>query len=255
MKQSPSLTKRYCKIRQAIPVNTILEKRLLAYVSCASAAGVGLLALTHPAEAKIIYTPAHVVMTPSFGGNTYPLDLNHDKKVDFSFDASEFAHQTSAVFMDVRPATGVWGSTKPRPQAAALRPGIQVGPGGKFIAGSYSNALMGGWDNCVRTSNSVCKTYGNVYTGPWANGGNGEKDRYLGLRFSINGQTHYGWARFNFSIKKGHLRAVLTGYAYETIANKPIVTGKTKGPDVVLQPATLGNLARGASGLKVSARH
>jgi hypothetical protein len=36
------------------------------------------------------------------------------------------------------------------------------------------------------------------------------------------------------------------GYAYETIPNKPIVTGQTKGPDVV-EPATLGHLARGAA--------
>src|ERR1700685_2804628 len=53
--------------------------------------------------------------------------------------------------------------------------------------------------------------------------------------------------------------AVLTGYAYETVANKPIVTGKTKGeadhvPDInqtgsAPEPASLGRLARGAQGL------
>jgi hypothetical protein len=38
----------------------------------------------------------------------------------------------------------------------------------------------------------------------------------------------------------------LTGYAYETIPNKPIIAGKTKGQDVIIfQPDTLGNLARG----------
>jgi uncharacterized repeat protein (TIGR03803 family) len=42
----------------------------------------------------------------------------------------------------------------------------------------------------------------------------------------------------------------LTGYAYETIANKSIIAGKTKGPDVVtVQPASLGHLARGASAI------
>jgi hypothetical protein len=40
----------------------------------------------------------------------------------------------------------------------------------------------------------------------------------------------------------------LTGYAYETIPNKPIIAGKTKGPDVfTVQPGSLGHLARGAS--------
>ena len=43
--------------------------------------------------------------------------------------------------------------------------------------------------------------------------------------------------------------ATLTGYAYETVANKPIITGKTKGPDVItmqpdIRPGSLGGLAR-----------
>ena len=42
--------------------------------------------------------------------------------------------------------------------------------------------------------------------------------------------------------------AILTGYAYETEPNTPIITGKIKGPDVItLDPATLGHLAGGAS--------
>jgi hypothetical protein len=46
------------------------------------------------------------------------------------------------------------------------------------------------------------------------------------------------------------IEATLTGYAYETIPNKPIIAGKTKGPDVItLEPATLGHLAQGASGI------
>jgi hypothetical protein len=49
---------------------------------------------------------------------------------------------------------------------------------------------------------------------------------------------------------KVSLTATLTGYAYETIANKPIVTGKTHGKDVVtVQPASLGHLAQGSAGL------
>jgi hypothetical protein len=51
-------------------------------------------------------------------------------------------------------------------------------------------------------------------------------------------------------LTKNGITAVVTGYAYETIPNKPIITGKTKGPDVVtLQPATLGHLATGASAM------
>jgi hypothetical protein len=42
--------------------------------------------------------------------------------------------------------------------------------------------------------------------------------------------------------------AIPTGYADETEPNQPIMTGKTKGPDVItFDPATLGHVAVGAS--------
>jgi hypothetical protein len=94
------------------------------------------------------------------------------------------------------------------------------------------------------------------------------KNRYLGLRFNIKQKTHYGWARLNISCnpKNRRITALLTGYAYETIPNKPIVTGKTKGPDDLgnvaqpspaalraptHQPASLGLLAMGARALSI----
>jgi hypothetical protein len=84
------------------------------------------------------------------------------------------------------------------------------------------------------------------FYGAWANGGNGVRNRYIGIRFTIKNQIHYGWARI--SVSKWPFATTLTGYAYETIPNKPIIAGKTKGPDVVVAPATLGDLAAGASG-------
>ena len=88
---------------------------------------------------------------------------------------------------------------------------------------------------CIEYSSGYC-------FGPWlkVNG------RYLGLKFVIRGKIHYGWARLSVDWTLG--RAILTGYAYETVPNKPIVTGETKGPDVVVPgSAGLGHLAVGAS--------
>jgi hypothetical protein len=86
--------------------------------------------------------------------------------------------------------------------------------------------------------------------GPWVGKGNGVANRYLGLKFVIHGKVHYGWARL--SVTLGHhwqyddVSGTLTGYAYETLPNKPIITGKTKGEDVIMfQPDSLGWLARG----------
>ena len=47
------------RARQAARLAPRLENSLSAYAAAAAAAGVSLLALSLPAEAKIVYTPAH----------------------------------------------------------------------------------------------------------------------------------------------------------------------------------------------------
>ncbi len=97
----------------------------------------------------------------------------------------------------------------------------------------------------VKSQNQV------FFFGKWVNGGKGVKDRYLGLKFTIHNQDHFGWARLTTKIDAGKnplMRTTLTGYAYETIPNKPIIAGKTKGSDVItVAPGSLGVLAAGAS--------
>jgi hypothetical protein len=93
--------------------------------------------------------------------------------------------------------------------------------------------------------------------GQWVN----VRSRYLGLKFRINGKVHYGWARLNVTVGNSRISATLTGYAYETTANKAIIAGATKGlddsePSASLksptpEPATLGALAIGAPGLDI----
>jgi hypothetical protein len=61
--------------------------------------------------------------------------------------------------------------------------------------------------------------------GPWSKA----KNRYLGLEFLIEGKVHFGWARLNVSCQGTDVFATLIGYAYETIPNKAIKAGQTKG--------------------------
>lgn len=70
------------------------------------------------------------------------------------------------------------------------------------------------------TTNETC-------FGTWPSGAS----RYLGLQFSVNGEAHFGWARLTVTCENLHVIATLTGYAYETVANKAIVAGETKGAD------------------------
>jgi hypothetical protein len=52
----------------------LLHRRLDMYALAASAAGVGLVALAQPAEAKIVYTPSNIPI--NVNGGVVDLDLN-----------------------------------------------------------------------------------------------------------------------------------------------------------------------------------
>ena len=163
--------------------------------------------------------------------------MNRDGIKDFKF--SQFASYGFVSLLSIKPVNSsnqIMGSGG---QAAALKAGSSIGPSGQF----GQNNLM---------ASDICYSSSGDFRGSWVtSGGKGLQSRYLGLKFIVNGQTHYGWARLNVTLGPPcNISGRLTGYAYETTPNKPIVAGKTKGPDVVtVQPASLGNLARGASSI------
>ena len=118
---------------------------------------------------------------------------------------------------------------------SALPAGVPIGAANI----SFGNMAVRKPNGCNHTT---------AFTGPWANGGKGVKNRNLGLKFYFKKQAHYGWLRFNVVVHRQHYPAfqvTLTGYAYETIPNKPIIAGREHGKD----DATLGRLAQGASGV------
>jgi len=223
---------------------------LNAYALSAAAAGVALLAAAAPADAEIVFTPVNGTIAP---GSKYQLDLNNDGVIDFTIENN--LHLSTTPFGDdlnIFPAKGnaVWqGSREPFNQitAAALPAGVPVGTGKPFV---FKNANM-----AYASLGAGSPSY--VSGGPWKSA----TDRFLGLRFIIDGEVHFGWARLTV-IAKSHdeaVHATITGYAYETEANTPILTGKISGPTEKLgmhqgennPRANLGVLALGAPGLSL----
>jgi hypothetical protein len=207
--------------------NQRLNKHLLAYVATAGAAGVGMLAMTPSAEAKIVYTPTNRVIT---SGSR--LDLNSDGIPDYFFHGP-FSFCGTCSYLDVIANKG----NRMMNNAQPLASGVSVGPNYNF---------RGGRDEMI----NYCTCSGNGgFGGPWL----GVQNEYMGFQFNIQGVPHFGWARFSVT-DKGAI--VLTGYAYETISLKPIVTGDTGGDDRAdeqgssaapeLRPTGLGRLALGA---------
>jgi hypothetical protein len=215
------------------------QRHLTAYATAATAAGVGVLALATPSEAEVVYTPANLQLRAVYEGIPgYKLDLNGDGIADFELinSSSNFGH-----------GGGEWAKPRGRNQvlgagiyASALESGATIGPSGPFNGAT----LMNLWND---SSGSF------TYKGQW----NGTRDRYLGFRFLIQGEYHFGWARLSISVDKMKLQ----GYAYETVANQPITAGQESGSAddatnifptnsaIPVATATLGRLAQGAAGL------
>ena len=212
-----------------------LEKRLAAY-AVAGITGASLFAASPDAEAKVVYTSAHVVISH---GTTYDLDLNNDGLTDFvlsntgtalfqGFGISPQSHLQGIMNEGVCIENDLHELAAP----AALAAGVEIGhqrnfqPYGPCMRNNSSSDVQGHWQSVT--------------------------NRYLGLAFLINGEIHYGWARLN-TLGARNFHAVLTGYAYESVAYKSIVTGDEGGAADAAVPAsgtrgsTLGELAVGAA--------
>jgi hypothetical protein len=247
-KRSRSLAQ--SKARSAVRLGRHLEKHLAAYAVAAS--GAVLLSAAPAADAQIVYTPSNTpfALNHQNQGPTFTtLDLNNDGVPDFTFAMSSTAHFSSIgyttrfkLYMKVVPDQPgnevVQGSLAPT--ASAVPAGVTIGPKEKFVPDGYM-------------VHQVYSRSGNINqnSGTWQK----VEFAYVGLKFLINGQVHYGWARVKFPYPSGYKYPSIYGYAYESTPNTPIVTGQTSGTApthaAAEVPASLGTLATGASGLEV----
>ena len=224
------------------------QRQLTSYAIAAAAAGVSILALSGRSQAEVVYKQVHQVIGD---GASFNLDLTGNGTVNLTLENKHRAHCSDSIcsssqFLEVNMASAndvvynVYG-------AVAMKRGMQIAPRDAWRGGVQRMASMLG---SFATSG---------VGGSWVN----VNDRYLGLKFEINGETHFGWARLNVQVQIPLIiTTTLTGYAYETTANKAIAAGQTKSQDSTKiigepnasltqpspNPATLGALALGALG-------
>ena len=242
------------RTRSKSQLSKTLAKNLNLYTLSAGTAGVGVLALASAADAEIVYTPTHLEIEQ---GN-YPIDINNDGQTDFHL--YHWAHGSSA---GAGSGLALGNSYAPKTNG--------VVSGKPFRADFYAVAFPAGEPigprRVFRSAASLCavsysfNSHKVSWFGPWADHGQGLANKYLGVRFIIDQQIHYGWLRISVSTTKHNFTAELTGYAYETIPNKPIVAGQTADVSVgtisesfktpAPEPAMLGLLALGAPGIEI----
>jgi hypothetical protein len=214
----PAQSLRNANRNQSVALNSNLDKRLLAYIAAAGAAGVSALSLAPQAEAKVVVTKTNETIV----WGTTTLDLDNDGKPEFKFVQEGLGRVLCKSvygykFNHVAKENDLF--------AAALAADFTIGRGLQFSQAG-----------CMVSTSISSHTY---YTGPWVN----VKNRFLGLEFRLSDGVHFGWARITFTAPPLP-KATLTAYAYETIPEKSIVTGRL-GDDAQIVPLT--NPAGGAS--------
>src|SRR5262249_19663281 len=158
----------------------------------------------------------------------YDLDLNHDGIADFTLlndrtDTNRLIglHVTAPIgnsvagFKEYVNDSGgyVWCASK-----LGGRNGI--GPRRKFM--NQASVLRSSSDGYL------CQSH----TPP-------RKNRNVGTRFQIDGESHYDWVRLSILRNGPGFKVFLTGYAYETIPKKRIIPGGTNDSNGTTQPASM----------------
>lgn len=224
-------------------LSAAFAKNISAYAVAAGAAGVSLLALSPPAEAEIVFTPANAAVPRN---ERISLDLNHDGTPDLGFFFRGSAYHTfnATIYANPLSGGGVIMAGPGAGYAAPLARGFGIGPGRNFA--------VGGSRRMERTHgfNYEGPYYRRAY-GPWAN----QQNKYLGVEFFVGGELHYGWVRLTVTIVEDQLMdATITGYAYETNANQSIHAGQLSdeasvpAKTVPMASPSLGALALGSTG-------
>lgn len=255
------LNQRLCRYAEsAVATATQASNWNLPAAVTVSAVGLGVLALPPFAAAEIVYTPAHQSVFHFKRGGLI-IDLNNDGVPDGSlyvYGSSRSYQVNRELSAFARLGNGL--AVSAQGYASALALGAVIGPAARF-------ALQADMARCEIGESSGGQIV-HSSRGPWPS----VQNRYLGFKFQINGETHYAWARFstsgfpeppnNLHYFVCNAKATLTGYAYETIPDKPILAGiipyaesntgndsvpDFKPPDVKVP--TLGVLASGAAAL------
>lgn len=247
------------KNREKKIISKSLNRQIGLYSVAAAVAGVSMLALTEPAVGEVIVTKKTLPVPVAPEGSPKPvyLSMANNGINNISFSLTQGSMNPGRTLM-VRAADtkndgiamgGTWD-----PYALALAQGAQIGP-------ANADFFYTGLGEFSATSNGVkyCKGY---WAAPLQRdvGCGTVTNKYLGVSFSLNGKTHYGWIRLivrtNSNLNGPKLTATVTEYAYESVAGKAIKAGSTTSTaDVPAENSqmhvgpSLGTLAAGAEGM------
>jgi hypothetical protein len=186
-----------------------LQSRISKYTAVAgavvSAAG---------AQAQVVYTdvnPDYSHDAPQNNGfAVYPLDLNNDQTVDFVIASRDTVTPNATVRLTLAAPYGAGNAV------AGENPA-----GYDYALALDINSMVDSTLNWIAATNTMA--YNNNSANPYDENWNGVTDKYLGLKFVVGANTHYGWARLDsYAIGDS---IVVKDYAFNATPNGGIMTG------------------------------
>ncbi len=161
-----------------------------------------------------ILTPSIYRPFPDPGLETsthFKIDLNRDGADDFDIVTTGFGMNIEAIGTNEIACGFIFGF----PEVGGFAQKIHAGA----IIGAYQDGYNYDWTpgfGAMVGINGI--TFPPLIYGYW-----GSNRDYLGLRFNIAGQTHYGWIQMYLPATEG--AGFVEGFAYETEPNTPILAG------------------------------
>jgi hypothetical protein len=186
-----------------------LQSRISKYTAVAgavvSAAG---------AQAQVVYTdvnPDYSHDAPQNNGfAVYPLDLNNDQTIDFVIVSRDTVTPNATVRLTLAAPYGAGNAV------AGENPG-----GYDYALALDINSMVDSTLNWIAATNTMA--YNVDSANPYNENWNGVTDKYLGLKFVVGANTHYGWARLDsYAIGDS---VVVKDYAFDATPNVGIMTG------------------------------
>ena len=184
-------------------VITINESRLARFSAVA-----GAVLASSAVNSQIVYTNVDPDIIIDTASGQYNLDFNADAMIDVTLNV-----------MNVMEFTSISTSTSAvyAGSLAVVTPGIGAG----VFGGSSMAALA--VDITITSSSSSYQISNGAFLGV--------TDKFLGVKFLIGTNTHYGWARLDVSANADTIR--LKDYAYNVAVDSPILAGQTLGLDAI----------------------
>ena len=241
----------------------LLEKSNLALRLSGYAASAGaLLAIGSVAKGQVVYSGLQNLEL-SMPGDTVEIDLDGDMVTDFAF----YMYGTSYLFSNssiyyryrfgyggmvnpktdsyknswmIRTTVSTYYSTSASTYYSTVLPlvnGLDAGVSVNNSQTMWSNYSYLSWPGAMGVG-SIITYYGVYYSGiyGWGYGDFPGDEKYIGVRFYIGTDQHYGWIRASMGTELDPMTII--DWAYESTPGDGIVTGAGDdvGPEVTIDP-------------------